>query len=149
VTTNSANVLDAGIPVYVTSIGVGTANAFVSVFVTGLIVVAVYMAVCALGWGVGWGWRWWMKRRRGGKGEEMVNTEKGVEADEGWMVYYPWWVKSWGVRVVSFWSFSLSFFVRSLRSPYVGARSSRSSCIPCPSKRRNDPRRVARLGSCI
>ncbi|PFH49776.1 hypothetical protein AMATHDRAFT_62533 [Amanita thiersii Skay4041] len=48
VTANSANVLQAGIPIYVNSIHIATANAFMTVFLVLLVLVAILLSVFAL-----------------------------------------------------------------------------------------------------
>ena len=52
VTTSSSNVLQAGIPIYVNSIHIATANAFMSVFICGLILLACAAGVFLLAYGV-------------------------------------------------------------------------------------------------
>lgn len=49
VTGASANVLQAGVPIYVNSIHIGTANAFMTVFLVALIVIAIALALFGLG----------------------------------------------------------------------------------------------------
>ncbi|KAI8994039.1 TRP-domain-containing protein [Trametes punicea] len=48
VTDNSANVLQAGIPIYTNSVGIATANAFMTVFFIVLILAAIVLGVLAL-----------------------------------------------------------------------------------------------------
>lgn len=48
VTQTSSNVLQAGIPIYVNSIGIATANAFMTIFFVALILLAILLAVYAL-----------------------------------------------------------------------------------------------------
>ncbi|KAH9957895.1 hypothetical protein BC827DRAFT_1222160 [Russula dissimulans] len=52
VTPQSSNVLEAGIPIYVNTIGIATANAFMTVFFSALIFLAVTMTVLAITYGV-------------------------------------------------------------------------------------------------
>ncbi|KAJ3576785.1 hypothetical protein NP233_g209 [Leucocoprinus birnbaumii] len=49
---NSTNSLEAGIPIYANSMHIGTANAFMTVFVVSLIVLAIAGAILACGYGV-------------------------------------------------------------------------------------------------
>ncbi|KAF8210116.1 hypothetical protein K438DRAFT_1809034 [Mycena galopus ATCC 62051] len=55
VTADSPNILQAGIPIYVNSIHIATANAFMTVFLVGLIVVAIALGVAGLLYGFLWG----------------------------------------------------------------------------------------------
>jgi hypothetical protein len=50
VTANSPNVLQAGVPVYVNVIGIATANAFMTVFIITLCLLAISLVVVALGY---------------------------------------------------------------------------------------------------
>lgn len=50
VTSDSSNVLQAGIPIFTNSIHIGTGNAFMTVFLVSLIVLAVGLALLALGY---------------------------------------------------------------------------------------------------
>ncbi|KAK7057257.1 TRP-domain-containing protein [Favolaschia claudopus] len=52
VTNDSSNVLQAGIPIYVNSIHIATANAFMTIFIVGLIVVAIALGIAALLYGL-------------------------------------------------------------------------------------------------
>ncbi|KAG5643597.1 hypothetical protein DXG03_000605 [Asterophora parasitica] len=52
VTTSSSNVLQAGIPIYVNSLHIGTANAFMTTFLISLILIACVLAVFLLGLGL-------------------------------------------------------------------------------------------------
>ena len=52
VTAESSNVLDAGIPIYVNSIGIATANAFMTAFFSVLILLAIALALLAIIYGV-------------------------------------------------------------------------------------------------
>jgi hypothetical protein len=52
VTAASSNVLQAGIPIYVNSIHIATANAFMTIFVCGFVLAACAAGVCLLGYGV-------------------------------------------------------------------------------------------------
>lgn len=50
VTSDSSNVLDAGFPIYVNSIGIATPNAFMTIFLIALMLVAIVAAALALGY---------------------------------------------------------------------------------------------------
>lgn len=52
VTADSENVLEAGIPIYVNSIHIGTANAFMTAFIVSLIVLVIVLGLLACGYGV-------------------------------------------------------------------------------------------------
>ncbi|KAF6763203.1 hypothetical protein DFP72DRAFT_956637 [Ephemerocybe angulata] len=52
VTNSSANVLQAGLPIYVNSLHVATGNAFMTVFLVALMMFAIGLAILALGYGV-------------------------------------------------------------------------------------------------
>lgn len=95
VTQGSSNVLQAGIPVFVNSIGIATANAFMSAFIVALILAAVFLGMVGIGWAAVTLWR------RAGKAEVEGGQEKdtGAKVDE-WMANYPQWAKSWALRLV-------------------------------------------------
>jgi Transient receptor potential (TRP) ion channel/ML-like domain len=52
VTPQSSNVLDAGVPIYVNTIGIATANAFMTVFFSALILIAATLALLIMIYGV-------------------------------------------------------------------------------------------------
>lgn len=52
VTATSSNVLQAGVPIYVEYVGIATANAFMTIFLVALMVLAILTATLALGYGV-------------------------------------------------------------------------------------------------
>ncbi|KAI6043547.1 hypothetical protein EDC04DRAFT_2650222 [Pisolithus marmoratus] len=52
VTSSSSNVLQAGIPIYVNYVGVATANAFMTVFLTVLMVFAMFLVAVGIGYGI-------------------------------------------------------------------------------------------------
>jgi len=52
VTPQSSNVLEAGIPIYVNTIGIATANAFMTVFFSALVFLAITMVVLTITYGV-------------------------------------------------------------------------------------------------
>ena len=57
VTANSPNVLQAGVPIYVNELGISTANAFMTVFIITLCLLAISLVVVALGYTVVFGIR--------------------------------------------------------------------------------------------
>jgi Transient receptor potential (TRP) ion channel/ML-like domain len=52
VTSQSSNVLDAGVPIYVNTIGIATANAFMTAFFSALILLAITLTLLLLTYGV-------------------------------------------------------------------------------------------------
>jgi len=52
VTATSNNVLQAGVPIYVEYVGIATANAFMTIFLVALILLAILSATLLLGYGV-------------------------------------------------------------------------------------------------
>lgn len=52
VTATSSNVLQAGIPIYVEYVGIATANAFMTIFLVALMLLAILIAMLAVGYGV-------------------------------------------------------------------------------------------------
>jgi hypothetical protein len=52
VTAQSSNVLDAGIPIYANSIGIATANTFMTAFFSALILLAIALALLVIIYGV-------------------------------------------------------------------------------------------------
>lgn len=52
VTSTSDNVLQAGVPIYVEYVGIASANAFMTIFLVALILLAILSATLALGYGV-------------------------------------------------------------------------------------------------
>ncbi|KAI0253982.1 hypothetical protein BJV78DRAFT_1187714 [Lactifluus subvellereus] len=52
VTSQSSNVLDAGVPIYVNTIGIATANAFMTAFFSGLVLLAITSALLLMIYGV-------------------------------------------------------------------------------------------------
>ncbi|KII92274.1 hypothetical protein PLICRDRAFT_50692 [Plicaturopsis crispa FD-325 SS-3] len=85
VTTASSNVLEAGVPIYVNSVKVATANAFMTVFLTALMVAAVALTALGLGYlGL-------LAAIRSSKG----NTERLMEVKYGYMSY----ARAWCLRL--------------------------------------------------
>ncbi len=86
VTADSSNVLQAGLPVYVNSLGIGTANGFMTVFFT-----VLFMALIAGGvLGVGYVTLKLLRRRRGAYSQKVEDLEE----------YYPWFSRAWALRLV-------------------------------------------------
>ena len=91
VTPDSSNILQAGVPIFVNSLGISTANAFMSSFITLLMLIAIALALLAIGWiGLRVVLRWKAKK-------DMLPSAMGE-----WQEYYPWWSKAWALRAVSF-----------------------------------------------
>lgn len=86
VTSGSSNILQAGLPIYVNTLHIGTANAFMTVFICALCVFAVAIAVFALGYGI----FVMIKRIRA----KRHPTAEPIDFD------YPSFVISWFVRMV-------------------------------------------------
>ncbi|EMD37403.1 hypothetical protein CERSUDRAFT_114072 [Gelatoporia subvermispora B] len=88
VTPESANVLAPGIPIFVNSIGIATANAFVTVFLVGLVYAAVVLAALALAYGAA---------------VALGRTRKGRDSDKlaEFRQEYPAWARAWGLRAAS------------------------------------------------
>lgn len=86
VTAQSSNVLQAGIPIYVNSIGIATADAFMTIFLVGLIYLAVVLAALALGFALYHG------ARRTAWGQRNLPKLPGLEAG-----YLPF-AHAWGLR---------------------------------------------------
>ncbi|KAF8647083.1 hypothetical protein AX16_006917 [Volvariella volvacea WC 439] len=95
VTESSANVLQAGVPIYVNSVGVTTPNAFMTVFLISLMLLAVVLALLALVGGVMW------VVKRNGRGEKSA-LESGGDVRT--------FLVSWFIRVVLIMSFPLIMF---------------------------------------
>lgn len=90
VTAGSSNILQAGVPIFVNTLGISTANAFMSIFFTLLILIAIALAVLAAGWAtLCFVLRWRAKR------------DRAPSTVEEWREYYPWWAKAWALRIVS------------------------------------------------
>lgn len=88
VTQTSDNVLQAGLPIFVTSVGVDTANAFMTIFLLSLIIIAIALAALGLGYGALIG------LRRTSWGEERRHKLDSAIAA------YPEYAKAWGLRLV-------------------------------------------------
>ncbi|KAJ2911347.1 hypothetical protein MD484_g9067, partial [Candolleomyces efflorescens] len=90
VTSDSSNVLQAGLPIYVNSVNVSTSNAFMTAFFCALMLFAVGLAVLALGYGVSV----LLNRRRA---QTQVQTEKSSEEPP---FDYLSFARSWILRLV-------------------------------------------------
>ncbi|KZT28934.1 TRP-domain-containing protein [Neolentinus lepideus HHB14362 ss-1] len=85
VTTTSDNVLQAGIPIYVNSIGIATGNAFMTIFFVVLIMIAVAGAVLALGYGM----THLLSRSRWDRRVSLFEFKN----------HYPAFARAWGLRL--------------------------------------------------
>ncbi|KAL1744683.1 hypothetical protein HDZ31DRAFT_63898 [Schizophyllum fasciatum] len=82
VTANSANVLTGGIPIYVNSMHVGTANAFMTVFISVLILAAIALGVLALVYGIIF----------------LLSRSNSARAHRH-REQFPSWARAWGLRL--------------------------------------------------
>jgi hypothetical protein len=114
VTSQSSNVLDAGVPIYVNTIGIATANAFMTVFFSALILLAAALALLIMTYGV--------IALRSRTGSHRVKTQ------------FPLVARSWGLRIVCCFTRTKNthrlncFSRRSSASSHL----SRSACINGP-----------------
>ncbi|CAL1706967.1 unnamed protein product [Somion occarium] len=88
VTQNSPNVLQAGLPIYVTSVGIDTPNAFMTIFLTNLIILVICVAALGLGYLCLLALRRtsWAKQR-----EDKLDSA---------IAAYPTFARAWGLRIV-------------------------------------------------
>lgn len=86
VTQESANVLQAGIPIYVNTIGIATANAFMTVFLVSLILAAIMLAGLALAYGL----LWWAGRYEWARRRMEITTDLRAS--------FPDFARAWGLR---------------------------------------------------
>ncbi|OCB92087.1 TRP-domain-containing protein [Sanghuangporus baumii] len=89
VTVTESNVLNAGIPVYVNSLGISTANAFMSIFFTLLMLVAIVLFV----FGMGWLFLFFVTKRKEKRGRDAGKLEE-------WKQGYAGFCKSWALRLI-------------------------------------------------
>lgn len=89
----TSNTLQAGVPVYANSIGIATANAFMTVFFTALILIAITLGVLGLGYLVV------MLAARKYKNAEVIKDR------------FPAFARAWGLRLVSCFTAHLSFML--------------------------------------
>ncbi|EPQ57401.1 TRP-domain-containing protein [Gloeophyllum trabeum ATCC 11539] len=85
VTTDSDNVLQAGIPIYVNSVGISTGNAFMTIFLVVLIMIAIASAALAVGYGLAL----LLTRSRWGQRESVLEFEDRYSA----------FARAWGLRL--------------------------------------------------
>ncbi|KAJ6499407.1 hypothetical protein C8R45DRAFT_864976 [Mycena sanguinolenta] len=85
VTDDSSNVLQAGIPIYVNSIHIATANAFMTIFLVGLVVVAIALGIAGLLYGSLYA------MDRFGWGQERTRHE--------FKASYPAYIRAWALRL--------------------------------------------------
>ncbi|KAJ4468218.1 hypothetical protein J3R30DRAFT_3560231 [Lentinula aciculospora] len=85
VTSESDNVLSAGIPIYVSTINIATANAFMTVFLCTLILIAITLSVFSIGWVS----LFTMERFRLGHESRRSQLRNA----------YPSWVRAWILRL--------------------------------------------------
>ncbi|PCH43665.1 TRP-domain-containing protein [Wolfiporia cocos MD-104 SS10] len=98
VTSQSDNVLQAGIPIYVNTIGIATADAFMTVFLTALIYAAVVLGALALGYAIYYA---------------LVLRTRKVDARRlpGWQTGYMPFARAWGLRAAIVVAFPLLVFI--------------------------------------
>ena len=86
VTSQSSNVLDAGVPIYVNTIGVATANAFMTAFFSALILLAITLAVLLVIYGV------------------ATLASRQAHTSQHWLAEikprFPLFARAWGLRIV-------------------------------------------------
>lgn len=81
VTQQSSNVLDAGVPIYVNTVGIATANAFMTAFFSALILIAITLVVLAVVYGV----------------IALCSRTRSLSVK----TQFPIVARSWGLRIVS------------------------------------------------
>lgn len=81
---NEASTLQAGIPIYTNSVNIGAANAFMTVFLTSLIVVAIVAGLLALGYLV----------------FRLAARHAKAQRIRDWMSAYPPFARGWALRTV-------------------------------------------------
>ncbi|KAJ7262283.1 hypothetical protein B0H12DRAFT_1105108 [Mycena haematopus] len=97
VTDDSSNVLQAGIPIYVNSIHIATANAFMTVFLVGLIVVAIALGIAGLLYGLLYA----MNRFQWGKEHTRYKLKSSYSA----------YIRAWALRLGLFGLSPIMIFV--------------------------------------
>ncbi|KAG2150605.1 hypothetical protein DEU56DRAFT_780947 [Suillus clintonianus] len=85
VTPSSSNVLQAGVPIYVNSVGIATANSFMTVFLVVLMIAAILLTVLSVGYCVLAAKSWYGQRK------------EGYGAD--WRSRYPLFAHAWLLRI--------------------------------------------------
>ncbi|KAG5221352.1 Flavin carrier protein [Salix suchowensis] len=86
VTSASSNVLQAGVPIYVSSVHIPTANAFTTIFLVSLMVLAITVAIFAVGRVL-----LIIAQRRNWKSTKLERASTA----------FPWFVKAWFLRVTA------------------------------------------------
>ena len=88
VTPSSSNVLQAGVPIYVNSVGIATPNAFMTVFLIVLMIAAILLAILSISYCI------------------LVAASRHSQRTEGyladWRYRYPSFARAWLLRTVSF-----------------------------------------------
>ncbi|KAI0266871.1 hypothetical protein BC834DRAFT_1041127 [Gloeopeniophorella convolvens] len=96
VTSQSSNVLDAGVPIYVNTIGIATANAFMTAFFSALILLAITIALLSMIYGV------------------IVLASRQERVHSKWLAEvqarYPIFARAWGLRIALICFFPLVTF---------------------------------------
>jgi hypothetical protein len=87
VTSSSTNVLQAGVPIYVNSVGIATANSFMTVFLVVLMIAAILLVVLSVGYCVLAATSWYGRR-----------TDRYIS---NWRYRYRSFACAWLLRVVS------------------------------------------------
>lgn len=86
VTSQSSNVLDAGVPIYVNTIGIATANAFMTAFFSALILLAITLALLLIIYGV------------------ASLASRQASTSPHWLAEirprFPLFARAWGLRIV-------------------------------------------------
>ena len=86
VTSQSSNVLDAGVPIYVNTIGIATANAFMTAFFSALILLAITLALLTIIYGV------------------ASLASRQASTSPHWLAEikprFPLFARAWGLRIV-------------------------------------------------
>ena len=96
VTSTSSNILQAGVPIFTNSLGISTANAFLSVWFSFLMLLAAVSALLGLFWCGLWGMKKWRARRSTRDGN---NEERRTVLDDLYECF-PGFVGAWGLRIV-------------------------------------------------
>ena len=86
VTSQSSNVLDAGVPIYVNTIGIATANAFMTAFFSALVLLAITLALLLIIYGV------------------ASLASRQASTSPHWLAEikprFPLFARAWGLRIV-------------------------------------------------
>ncbi|KAI6100460.1 hypothetical protein EDD16DRAFT_1690561 [Pisolithus croceorrhizus] len=85
VTSSSSNVLQAGIPIYVNYVGIATANAFMTIFLIALMVLAIFLLIVAIGYGIAV----LLTRRNRGKATSLPDLQERFTG----------WARAWLLRL--------------------------------------------------